>query len=433
MGCGTSKEKVCLNCKAPYSSPVRRSYSMHVHHPPQRIGDSYHLVALTSSTLGSLRLDPLIQNHFMEDKYIHNHQGTEEDKALVGNGKISEEKETVKDEFAMGMIEAKTWSKMINEKIPKVVPKTPVRTPPGEPETINTWEMMEGLEDNSPFKPAHQFRSFSFHVPRNTSLSSIDDQPTPRVNENEIASPKPLWLDLADNDSNSNDTSIVSEFDPDVIATFRRSLEDLPPANPFHLKPLDGGKEYTLSDIVSKNKIMPRGTEKLIVYFTSLRGVRKTYEDCCLVRVILKGLGVKVDERDVSMHSGFKDELKELLGEGFSGGGLPKVFVGRKYIGGAEEIRRLNEDGKLEKIVESCDLVDDGRGGGGGGNGKVCEACGDARFVPCETCSGSCKIYYDGDYEEEEEEINDSENDYGFHRCPDCNENGLIRCPICCD
>ncbi|GFP79240.1 uncharacterized protein at3g28850 [Phtheirospermum japonicum] len=421
MGCATSKQKVCRNCQAPYS-PVRRSYSVHAHKP----GNHNHVVALTSSTLGSLNLDPLDKNRvnpiIPEDNNTNN-------KFSTGNEEIDDDddddkKISAKEEFAMGMIEAKTWSNMINDKIPKITPKTPIQTPPGEPETINAWEMMEGLEDISPLRPGRHYRSFSFHVPSNASLSSLDDQPTPRVKEKDgDSSPKPTtWLDLVDSDtnSNSNDTSIAAEFDPDVIATFRKALEELPPANPFHLKPT--------------NKVAPRGAGKLIVYFTSLRGVRKTYEDCCHVRVILKGVGVKVDERDVSMHSGFKEELKELLGDGFVGIGLPRVFIGKEYIGGADEIRRLNEDGKLEKLVEGCELLDD-IGGDGGQNGSVCEACGDIRFVPCETCSGSCKIYYEGDYDEEEgeEEVDESEREYGFHRCPDCNENGLIRCPICCD
>ncbi|CAI9752721.1 unnamed protein product [Fraxinus pennsylvanica] len=392
MGCASSKEKVCRNCQGPYS-PVRRSYSMHVHHLPQETVDSYHMVYLTSSTLGSLKLDdPLIHSPSIEneDLLIQSHCSIEE--TQVENKEIDKEK-AVKEDFAMGMIEAKTWSKMINEKIPKIVPKTPIRTPPGEPELINAWELMEGLDDISPLRPPRHLRSFSFHVSQSPSLSSLDEQPTPRVKENGEAPPKTLWLEMADNDSSSNDAYIVSEFDPEVIATFRRALEeDLPPASPIHLK-----------DQALVNKIAPRGTDKLIVYFTSLRGVRKTYEDCCHVRVILKGLGVKVDERDVSMHSGFKEELKDLLGEGFNAGGLPRVFLGRKYIGGAEEIRRLNEDGKLEKVVESCQMVDDGGGGGGGGYGSgVCEGCGDIRFVPCETCSGSCKIYYEDDYDDEE-------------------------------
>ncbi|XP_022884121.1 uncharacterized protein At5g39865-like [Olea europaea var. sylvestris] len=419
MGCASSKEKVCQNCQGPYS-PVRRSYSMHVHHLPQETVDSYHLVALTSSTLGSLKLDdPLTQSPSIDykDLLIQNHCSIVE--TPVENKEIDKAK-VVKEDFAMGMIEAKTWSKMTNEKIPKIVPITPIWTPPGEPELINVWELMEGLDDISPLRPSRHLRGFSFHASQNPSLSSLDEQPTPRAKENGEASPKPLWLEMADNDSCSNDASIVSEFDPEVIATFRSALEeDLPLASPVYLK-----------DEALVNKIAPRGTDKLIVYFTSLRGVRKTYEDCCHVRVILKGLGVKVDERDVSMHSGFKEELKDLLGEGFNAGGLPRVFLGRKHIGGAEEIRRLNEDGKLEKVVKSCQLVGDG-GEGGGYSGGVCEACGDVRFVPCETCSGSCKIYHEDDYNYEEH--GESKNEHGFHRCHDCNENGLIRCPICCD
>ncbi|CAN1248618.1 Uncharacterized protein At3g28850 [Linum perenne] len=176
-------------------------------------------------------------------------------------------------------------------------------------------------------------------------------------------------------------------------------MQELSPSHPFHLKPIQLEKD------------------RVIVYFTSLRGVRKTYEDSCHVRVILKGLGVRVDERDVSMHSGFKEELRQLLGGG--GFSLPRVFIGNKYIGGADEIRQMHEEGTLEKAVGGCEKADDDGGEGGG----VCEACGDVRFVPCETCSGSCKIYYEEEEEEEEEEED---------RCPDCNENGLIRCPICC-
>ncbi|CAK9162892.1 unnamed protein product [Ilex paraguariensis] len=440
MGCATSKQPpVCRNCQTP-CSPMSRSYSMHVHHPPQREGDSYHMVALTSSTLGSLKLDPSTQSHPVNENSSPTQNGHDE----KNDDDDNEHDQRSKEEFAMGVIEAKTWSKMINEKIPKVGPKTPIRTPPGEPETIDAWELMEGLEDTSPVRPPHHRRSFSLNFPpKSSSFQSHFDHPVPKLLENGEASPKPWWLEVADNDSNSNSnaTSIVSEFDPDVISTFRKALEDLPPANPFHIKPLFSelpqamaGKDQVqtlevtdakkVNDFVSEYKCGTPAKDKVVVYFTSLRGVRKTFEDCCHVRVILKGLGVKVDERDVSMHSGFKDELKELLGAGFNGGGLPRVFLGRKYVGGAEEIRRMHEEGKLEKIVEGCEMVDDCGGGGGGG---VCEACGDIRFVPCDTCSGSCKIYYEGDYDEE----SDEECEYGFQRCPDCNENGLIRCPIC--
>ncbi|KAJ7974427.1 putative Glutaredoxin family protein [Quillaja saponaria] len=378
---------------------------MHIHHPPQSKGDNYHVVALTSTTLGSLKLDSSISNQQIGNANHNDAQNGElNDLAKYGNGNISDSKDKRKD-FSVELIEAKTWSNMIEEKIPKVIPRTPVRTPPGEPETINTWELMEGLEDASPFRSPNHFRSFSFDVAR---------------------------------DSVHTLKSKLQE---------RSHFRSCPPDHQFYFRPLDNekehcdaGKEFSF-DTPNAEKIIgeimdfkcpPYKKDKVVLYFTSLRGVRKTYEHCCHVRVILKSLGVRVDERDVSMHSGFKEELKELLGDGFNGGGLPRVFVGRNYIGGAEEIWRLHEDGKLEKLL-CCEKVDDGSGGGGNVS-EVCEACGDIRFVPCETCSGSCKIYYEADEEEEEEEevVEGEEIEYGFQRCPDCNENGLIRCPICC-
>ncbi|KAL5582326.1 hypothetical protein UlMin_014768 [Ulmus minor] len=450
MGCASSKQKRCRHCQNPYS-PMVRSYSMHVHHPPVAKDDSYHLVALTSSTLGSLRLDSSNEgNSHIDGKAISNWfdrriNAEEEENVNV------EDKQSKSRDFSVGLIEAKTWSNMINEKIPKIVPKTPIRTPPGEPETINTWELMEGLEDISPFRsPIHQ-RSFSFDVVRDPNPIPVVplDRPKSKLQENGTGSPKPIWLQLADEgDSNSN----IPEFDPDIISNFRKSLDELSPENGFHREPSDNDHEEeeeeeqsTASDDSSLDMKMENNLstdqtfpnsgkekEKLVLYFTSLRGVRKTYEDCCHVRVILKTIGVRVDERDVSMHSGFKDELKELLKEGFYTGGLPRVFLGKSYIGGAEEIRRLHEDGQLEKLLECCEKIADGGCDGGG----ACEACGDIRFVPCETCSGSCKIYYeeddDDEEEEEEEEEEGDKKGYGFQRCPDCNENGLVRCPICC-
>jgi len=101
------------------------------------------------------------------------------------------------------------------------------------------------------------------------------------------------------------------------------------------------------------------------------------------------------------MHLRFKDELKELLGEGYYGKrGLPKVFIEKKYIGGVEEIQKLHDEKKLEKLLDCCERIDGIEGGDGG-----CEACGDIKFVPCETCYGSCKIYFVGDYEDDNCEV----------------------------
>lgn len=346
---------------------------MQVHHPPQQEGDTYHVVALTSSTLGSLDLNSI---KFNEDRLIKS------DSAAV--------------------FEAKKWSAMIEEKIPKVVPKTPSRTPPSEPEMINVWEMMEGLEDSSPVTlPRHHHRCFSSDVLRD-SVPSPCDSPVP--------SPCDSPLSTLKENGDDGSVSSISEF-----GEKRQALAG-------NVKLInDDGIDYNFNGFNLKTE------DRVVLYFTSLRGVRKTYQDCCHVKVILKGIGVRIDERDISMHSGFKEELKELLGDGYFSErlGLPMVFVGKKYIGGADEIRRLHEEGKLEKILEGCEM--DNSGGG------VCEACGDVKFVPCETCSGSCKIYYEGDHDYEEDEKQCNDGYFGFQRCPDCNENGIVRCPICCD
>ncbi|XP_022993623.1 uncharacterized protein At3g28850-like [Cucurbita maxima] len=391
MGCATSKQKRCPHCR---NSMTQRSNSLHAHQslPPLQ-PDSHHVVAFSSSTLGSLKLENI---HFDNKIYT----------AVDVDEPLYPQNNAIKNEASMGLIEAKTWSNMINDKIPKIAPKTPIMTPPGEPETINVWEVMEGLDDNSPFRPICRPRSFSFDVSSNPICVSLEQGNSNLKEINDTFTPyKPFWLQETD-------------LDPDMISSFRKSLEELPQEeeDPFHLRPPEDESP---------------GKDKVVVYFTSLRGIRKTYEDCCEVRMILRSMGARVDERDVSMDSGFKQELKELLGEGFNGGRLPRVFVGETYIGGAEEIRRLHEDGELEKVLEGCEKVEEGGGGVGGesgvsrGGGGCCEGCREVRFVPCERCCGSCKIYYEEGEEEEDEEG-------GFQRCPDCNENGLIRCPICC-
>ena len=102
-----------------------------------------------------------------------------------------------------------------------------------------------------------------------------------------------------------------------------------------------------------------------------------------------------LDSKDIkgkqgSLRNAFRiQELKELLGEGYYGkGGLRKVFIEKKYIGEVEEIQKLHDDKKLEKLLDCCERIDDIEGGNG-----ACEICGDIKFVPCETCYGSCKIY----------------------------------------
>ncbi|KAK7358505.1 hypothetical protein VNO77_00434 [Canavalia gladiata] len=150
----------------------------------------------------------------------------------------------------------------------------------------------------------------------------------------------------------------------------------------------------------------PGGNDGVVIYTTSLGGVRKTFEDCNRARDLLERHRVVYDERDVSLHGDFLRELKELVEEGMS---LPRVFVKGRYLGGLDELMELNESGRLGRILNATRVE---RGVGRQG----CGGCGGARFVPCFQCGGSCKVMLSGTQKE---------------RCPNCNENGLVHCPAC--
>jgi glutaredoxin domain-containing cysteine-rich protein 1 len=146
----------------------------------------------------------------------------------------------------------------------------------------------------------------------------------------------------------------------------------------------------------------------VVLYTTSLRGVRRTFADCSAVRAVLRGFRVAVDERDVSMDAALRRELQGLLaarGRGFS---LPQLFVGGRLVGGADEVRQLHEAGELRRLLE---------GAAGQDPAFVCGACGGVRFVPCPACAGSRKVFV--------------EEEGRTARCGGCNENGLVRCSGC--
>eukprot|EP01018_Ginkgo_biloba_P010756 Gb_30869 [translate_table: standard] len=191
-------------------------------------------------------------------------------------------------------------------------------------------------------------------------------------------------------------------FDPELLASFEASLDN-PSEDDWDDIPNVQKKKNPLEKF--ELKCPPGGEDALVLYTTSLRGIRKTFEDCNNVRSGLESFGICINERDVSMHLQFRNELEELMGRPVT---VPRLFIKGRYIGAAGEVLLLHEEGKLGELLEGIpiDIV-----------GKVCDGCGGVRFVPCLECSGSCKI------------VNDENN---VVRCPDCNENGLIQCPICC-
>ncbi|MQM03048.1 hypothetical protein Taro_035818 [Colocasia esculenta] len=152
-------------------------------------------------------------------------------------------------------------------------------------------------------------------------------------------------------------------------------------------------------------KCPPGGELAAVLYTTTLRGIRKTYEECNAVRSAMESHDVQVVERDISMDAGYREELRLLMERREVR--VPVLFVKGRLVGGAEEVQRLEEEGRLGLLLTGIPRA-----------AAWCEGCGGVRFVLCMDCSGSCKV------------LDEEEN--RMVRCAECNENGLIRCPICC-
>ncbi|GAA0172795.1 oxidoreductase [Lithospermum erythrorhizon] len=230
-------------------------------------------------------------------------------------------------------------------------------------EVINSWELMAGLDST----PQQSFR-----------ISKSD------VNDNK-------------ENSNPNIQKNCKDFS-DVKVGFSRKCVPVMKYNKLD--------EY--------EKICPpNGEHSVVIYTTTLRGVRKTFEDCNVVRSAIEGFGVSIFERDIWMDRGFRDELRELLKCKENSEMIPpRVFIKGKYIGGVEEVVWIFEDGELGELLQGLPRLK---------AGYVCEGCGGARFLPCFSCNGSCKMVDDG-----------VRGRTMVVRCSNCNENGLVQCPICC-
>ena len=163
----------------------------------------------------------------------------------------------------------------------------------------------------------------------------------------------------------------------------------------------------------------------VVLYTTTLHGVRRTFEDCERAREVVEacaeaaGVGA-VDERDVSLHGEYLRELRELAGDGAAA--PPRLFVMGRYVGGAEECVNLAESGRLREMMRWVKA----RGEAGAAmDGRGCEGCGGARFVPCWDCGGSRRklvVVEGGGGGGHQDQV---------ERCAKCNENGLMMCPLC--
>ncbi|XP_069696984.1 uncharacterized protein [Periplaneta americana] len=149
---------------------------------------------------------------------------------------------------------------------------------------------------------------------------------------------------------------------------------------------------------------------KVVVYTTTMGVVRDTYQDCVLVKKILRNLMVKYEERDVFMSRDTQTEIRERMGSDVII--VPQVFVEGQHVGDAETIEKLNESGELRRILKPFKSPD---------ACSTCKVCGGHRLLPCTVCNGSKKSVHRNDFTAE----------FVALKCMHCDEVGLVRCHAC--
>ncbi|XP_035273171.1 glutaredoxin domain-containing cysteine-rich protein 1-like [Anguilla anguilla] len=151
---------------------------------------------------------------------------------------------------------------------------------------------------------------------------------------------------------------------------------------------------------------------QIVIYTTSFRVVRNTFERCELVRKIFQNHRVKFLEKNVALNGEFSKELEKrcrTVGEPPS---LPVVFIDGHYLGGAEKIMGMNESGDLQDLLTKIERVQ---------HPHTCPTCGGFAFVPCPMCHGSKMSVF----------RNCFTDSFKALKCTACNENGLQPCPSC--
>ncbi|KAK9078696.1 hypothetical protein SSX86_002753 [Deinandra increscens subsp. villosa] len=295
-----------------------------------------------------------------------------------------------------------------------------------KPDRILHVKAAEGFIDNLFAKSSGKSVS---HLISEEKVRRIESENSVSVQEHEVIDVSEIMNDLEDDNGSDTDSVVdekenirpvsngaafkqaVSEVKAQeeerrnrVLRSIRDELDQEPE------RPLKSLKlEEIANPLLDFEKICPPGgSDSVILYTTGLRSIRKTFEDCSSIRFLLESFRVLYHERDLSMHLDFRDELFRILGGKVV---PPKLFIKGRYIGGAEDVLRLHEQGKFRPLLAGIPLnTSDG----------PCEGCAGVRFVVCFSCSGSRKA--------------DSESGDRWlpEKCKECNENGLILCPFCC-
>ncbi|KAG6467042.1 uncharacterized protein At3g28850-like [Zingiber officinale] len=373
-----------------------------------------HFVSLTSTTYGALKLDYADEKPTVESEALPKRSVSEEEARTPDFCPQPDEKEedrpseVIDAQELMGDLASETPSRSPAQRKKPPKPSPPMHRSPEvrtstSPAKPRRWPIGK---ENTPLRSEPKRSHFEAHRIADP-FRSLDNSPwislvSAMSRKRTPNSEKCKRSERGSGDSRSR-RSLSPLFDPELVAMFE--LQHCEEGKKITTRAAHGKAFEAATLLQSYERRCPGGGENAVVlYTTTLRGIRKTFEDCNAVRSLVKSYGVRVVERDISMDSGYREELRLLMGK--KDVKVPSVFVKGRCIGGFEEIARLEDEAKLEPLLEGLPSAV-----------KRCEGCGDLRFVMCMDCNGSCKV------------LDPKKNKV---KCGECNENGLIHCPICC-
>ncbi|KAK6299133.1 hypothetical protein J4Q44_G00306430 [Coregonus suidteri] len=178
-----------------------------------------------------------------------------------------------------------------------------------------------------------------------------------------------------------------SESEPDDLLMYAGASKDRAPISHKRVNILSN------NGTVRGVKHKPRLTlefGQIVIYTTSFRVVRATFERCELVRKIFSNHRVKFLEKNIALDCEYGKDLEERCKRVGEPPSLPVVFIDGHYLGRVQ-------------------------------HPHTCQTCGGFAFVPCPMCHGSKMSVF----------RNCFTDSFKALKCTWCNENGLQPCSSC--
>uniref|UniRef100_A0A915K4X1 Glutaredoxin domain-containing protein n=1 Tax=Romanomermis culicivorax TaxID=13658 RepID=A0A915K4X1_ROMCU len=252
-----------------------------------------------------------------------------------------------------------------------------------------------------------------------------------------------------ENDNSLASSTLSDERDLTIFVENRHHHQNLSPI--FFQKGASGGGsirgvknkvKMAMDSLKMKSKWKKNYEEledgKVVVYMTSLRVIRPTWESCRSTISILENHSINFERRDVNLYPGFWDELKNRLDLGNDGDDdntafleLPQIFVDGVHFADAKRLCELTELGQIKNILAPYMHLNKSK--------SLCGECYGFQFVPCRFCHGGKKSNLRIDVENyRKSDSTTTVNDINLYaslrlKCTKCDSSGLIRCDACSD